>query len=434
MCRRNENQALPENKVQATMNTLNTAETTVIIGAGHAGVQAGASLREYGWKGRIILISDEYSLPYERPPLSKTFDASQAVVQLRPQAFYDDKGIELALGQAVTSLEATNKTICLANGQTIRYDNAILCTGSTPMRVPPFDHLNTDDVYVLRNADDQTALQTKIEAGRLQRLLVLGAGFIGLEAAAALADRVPEITVVDLAPTAMGRAVAPEIGQLCVEALQGAGITIKLKTQIENVEQTSTGLNLEFPDRESLEVDGVLLSVGARPNDDLLVAAGFGKHREIAVNSACQLLGQDDLYAVGDMVMAPHPLLGETPMRLESVDAAVSQAKTAAAAICNVPAPRPLAPWFWSTQGKNKLQMVGIKNFATQWVLRHDKNAEMPTATALGFNDKQELVAAQCLNNTKDFAASRKFWGRQPSLNIKALTDSKLALKEAFEV
>ena len=78
--------------------------------------------------------------------------------------------------------------------------------------------------------------------------------------------------------------------------------------------------------------------------------------------------------------------------------------------------------------------MVGIKNFATQWVLRHDKNAEMPTATALGFNDKQELVAAQCLNNTKDFAASRKFWGRQPSLNIRALTDSKLALKEAFEV
>ena len=407
-------------------------KTALIIGAGHAGVQAAASLREYGWEGRVVLINDEDRLPYERPPLSKTFDGDKAIVPLRPQAFFDDKRIELQMGQAVTSIDASNQSVTLADGTFVPYDNAIVCTGSGPLRVPPFTDADMKRVYVLRNAPDEAAMRAAIDTGALRRLLVIGAGFIGLETAAALADRLDSITVVDLAPSAMGRGVAPEIGQLCVDALEAADVAVHFDTKVEAVKQTDCALELTLTGGRSLTVDGVLLSVGARPNDDLLVAAGLGEHRGITVDASCQVAGANGLYAVGDMVMAPHPLLGDEPVRLESVDVAVLQAKTAAAAICNASAPRVQAPWFWSTQGKNKMQMVGIKGMATQWVLRQDHAADVPTATALGFNNQNQLMAAQCLNNPKDFAASRKFWGSAPNGDIQDLADASVSLKEAF--
>ena len=194
-------------------------KTTLIVGAGHAGVQAAASLREYGWQGQIVLINDEDRLPYERPPLSKTFDGEKAIVPLRPQAFFDDKRIDLKMGSAVVSIDADAQSLSLSDGSTLTYDNCIVCTGSGPLRVPPFADPDMDGVYVLRNAPDEAAMRAAIDAGNLRRLLVIGAGFIGLETAAALAERLDAITVVDLAPSAMGRGVAPEIGQLCVDAL-----------------------------------------------------------------------------------------------------------------------------------------------------------------------------------------------------------------------
>ena len=407
-------------------------KTTLIVGAGHAGVQAAASLREYGWQGQIALINDEDRLPYERPPLSKTFDGEKAIVPLRPQAFFDDKRIDLKMGSAVDSIDADGQSLELSDGTTLTYDNCIVCTGSGPLRVPPFADPHMDGVYVLRNAPDEAAMRAAIDAGDLRRLLVIGAGFIGLETAAALAERLNAITVVDLAPSAMGRGVAPEIGQLCVDALQKAGVEVHFETKVESIAKTDDGLEITLTGGKTLTVDGVLLSVGARPNDDLLVNAGLGEHRAIAVDTNCQVPGIKGLYAVGDMVMAPHPLLGDQPVRLESVDVAVLQAKTAAAAICGAPEPRVQAPWFWSTQGKNKMQMVGIKGMATQWVIRQDHTADVPTATALGFNDDNQLMAAQCLNNPKDFAASRKFWGTAPTGDIQALADASLSLKEAF--
>ena len=382
-------------------------KTTLIIGAGHAGVQAAASLREYGWQGQIALINDEDRLPYERPPLSKTFDGEKAIVPLRPQAFFDDKRIDLKMGSAVVSIDADAQSLSLSDGSTLTYDNCIVCTGSGPLRVPPFADPDMDGVYVLRNAPHEAAMRAAIDAGNLRRLLVIGAGFIGLETAAALAERLDAITVVDLAPSAMGRGVAPEIGQLCVDALQKAGVEVHFETKVESIATTDDGLEITLTGGKTLTVDGVLLSVGARPNDDLLVNAGLGEHRAIAVDTNCQVPGTKGLYAVGDMVMAPHPLLGDQPVRLESVDVAVLQAKTAAAAICGAAEPRVQAPWFWSPRAK-QMQM-GIKGMATQWVIRQIM-ADVPTATALGFNDDNQLMAAQCLNNPKDFAASRKFW------------------------
>ena len=141
-------------------------KTTLIVGAGHAGVQAAASLREYGWQGQIALINDEDRLPYERPPLSKTFDGEKAIVPLRPQAFFDDKRIDLKMGRAVVSIDADAQSLSLSDGSTLTYDNCIVCTGSGPLRVPPFADPDMDGVYVLRNAPDEAAMRAAIDAAK----------------------------------------------------------------------------------------------------------------------------------------------------------------------------------------------------------------------------------------------------------------------------
>ena len=410
------------------------SKTAVIIGAGHAGVQAAASLREYGWDGRVLLVNDEDRLPYERPPLSKTFDGENAIVNLRPQNFYDDKNIELVMGSAATALDAQAKTVTLADGQVLAYDICIAATGSSALMVPPFTESALPGIYALRNAPDEAALRQRVEDGSLKRLMIIGSGFIGLETAAALSSSLDHIRVVDMAPAAMTRTTHEGIAAHCVESARALGVKFSFQNKVEEMQAAGGGgLDISQTDGTREQVDAVLVSVGASPNDQLFVDAGLCQPRQLTADANSMVA--PDLYAIGDMAMAPHPLFDDpAPVRLESVDYAVLQAKQAAAHICDKPSPRVMAPWFWSNQGMNRLQMVGIKPHAVRWVVREtsDGNGGLPIATALGIDAQGRLAVAQCLNNAKDFAASRKFWRHEIKVSDDELTDPGLALKEAF--
>jgi len=350
----------------------------VIIGAGQAACQTAVSLRQGGFNGAINLYGDELYLPYERPPLSKavlTGDQEPERTLLRSEAYYLENKIGMHLGQTITVQNLPS------------YDILVLATGMSPRTLSGFPASKT---HVLRTINDAERL--RLSVARDTRVLILGAGFIGLEAAAALAGKVNEIKVYDLASQVMGRAAAEPIASSAQIALEAKGITFCLQKSVSAEEADSYDL--------------ILIAVGGEANDQLAVELGLCEPGKLKADR--NSLVADNIYAVGDVAIAQHNFLPQ-PARLESVDQAIYSAKCAAAHILGNELPPAAAPWFWSFQGDWKLQMVGIWCSDLRPVFYGGQPGDQ-SFSVFGFrNDK--LIAAQCVNRPADFAASRRLVG-----------------------
>jgi 3-phenylpropionate/trans-cinnamate dioxygenase ferredoxin reductase subunit len=403
---------------------------TLIVGASQAGLQLAVSLRERGDLAPITLVGAEAHPPYQRPPLSKEFLAGTAdhdALAFRTPAFYADAGIDLICGERVVDAELPGPTgsgvAGTASGRRLPFDRLALTVGARPRRlqVPGAD---LTGVRYLRDLDDATLVRSGL--AEADRVVVIGGGFIGLEAAAAARAQGRSVTVVEMADRLVGRAVAPVVSEFYRQAHERRGIQVLLSTGVTALTGTAGRVRgVVLSDGTTLPADLVLVGVGVVPRTELAEHLGLECDGGIVVDAQART-SRPGVVAAGDCTVLPHPMTGAGRVRLESVQSAVSQASIAAATLTGQVVPTRTVPWFWSNQGDLRLQIAGLSAGADRYVLRGDPDTERFSVL---YYREGELIAADAVNTPADYLVVRKALTDGVPLAADDVADSSVPLK-----
>lgn len=400
--------------------------TILIVGGGQAGAQAIDTLRREGYKGRLILVSDETQLPYQRPPLSKKFLAGEMAedrLLFRHQSFYDEHQIDLKLGIRATALDALQRRATLSNGEEIVYDRALLCLGATSRHLTcPGADLR--GVHYLRGIADVAHIQEGMKPGA--RVVIIGGGYIGLETAATARKMGCTVTILEMADRVMNRVVASNVSAYFEHEHRTQGVKIVCNTRVTRLEGTGRVERIVCADGSSYEADLLIVGVGAIANIELAKDAGLVCDNGIVVDEYCRT-SDAAIYAAGDCTNHPSLRFGMR-VRLESVDNAFEQAKAAALNILGRPTIHDRVPWFWSDQFDNKLLIVGLSQGHDQQLTRGDPASR---SFSVCYLKGGELLAVEAINHSKDYMAARKLIADRIRPNLDKLGDSQTALKDA---
>lgn len=395
----------------------------VIVGASHASVQAIDTLRRDGHEGPIVLVGDEPHLPYNRPPLSKKFlsgELARERLLLRSAEYYAQHGVETRLGVRVTAIDRAARRLRLGDGDELTYDDLLLCVGSRPrlVEVPGRDLAG---IHCLRTIADVEAIRS--ELGGATRLVVVGAGYIGLEAAASARHLGLEVTVLEMADRPMHRVVAPEISDFYLRKHEHEGVRIHCGTSVSGYLGEGRVRAVACADRE-FPADLVIVGAGILPDVTLATAAGLRCDNGIWVDEHCRT-SDPHVYAAGDCTNHPSVRYGRR-VRLESVDNAVEQGRTAAANICGKPARHEHVPWFWSDQYDVKLQIAGLSQGYDRTVLRGS-----PASGSFGlyYYAQGELIAVDAVSSQKDFMTGKRWLAERRHPDPARLADPGTDLK-----
>src|SRR5215471_980659 len=404
-----------------------TQGPVLIVGAGHAGFQVAASLRQACYKDRVAIINDEPHLPYQRPPLSKAYlkgSGGPETLMFRPQKFYDDQTIELIADHAVAIDRAARK-LKLASGNALDYGHLVLATGARN-RLLDTPNANLANVRYLRILDDSEDLRARLAS--CGRVVVIGAGFIGLEFAATARIKGLEVDVLELASRVMGRAVTAEVSDYFQAQHSAAGIRIHLGVQATAIEAESgkvTGVSLS--DGRHVPADLVVVGVGVLPNVELAAEAGLPVASGIIVN-AHLLTSDPNISAIGDCALFESPRFGGS-LRLESVQNATDHARCVAARLTGDDKPYDGQPWFWSDQGDDKLQIAGLTTGYDRVVMRGDP-AQKAFSAFCYRGDK--LLGIESVNRAGDHMFGRRFLPMERALPPEKAGDPTFDLKGAL--
>ena len=397
----------------------------VIVGAGHGGVQTAASLREDGYQGPIALISDDPHAPYQRPPLSKAFMKGEATADsliLRGPAYYPEKQIDLMLGERVVEIDRAGHRVKLASGAALDYAHLVLATGADP-RAIPFAGAELDGVLALRDMKDAAQLKTKLEAAK--NVVVVGAGFIGLEFAATAAAKGCDVQVIEIAPRVMGRAVSQTISDFYAEAHRGFGVHLHLGLGVSAIEgEDGKATAVVLSDGRKLPADLVLVGIGIVASEKLAAAAGLTVENGVVVDSA-MTTSDPDISAIGDCAAHPNVFAGRR-IRLESVQNAADQARVVARKLTGKPAHYDALPWFWSDQGDLKLQIAGLIEGCDTFVTRGDVSAR--SFSVFGFS-AGKLRVVESVNRAADHMIARRLIAAGTPLSPEEAADAAFDLK-----
>ena len=382
----------------------------LIIGAGHAGGAVAANLRQLGSDAPITIIGDEPYLPYQRPPLSKAWlksDVAFAAVGLRPQSYYEQRGITLRLDARASSIDRSAHTITLASGETLGYRTLILATGARARRLGLAGE-DLPNVHVLRTIADADRIKAALVAG--QRLVVIGGGYIGLEVAASARLKGMDVLVVEREARLLARVASPPISAFMQSFHERQGVRFQLETGVAGFDvRDGRVAGVQLSSGETAAADMVLVGVGAVPNTELAQAAGITCSNGIAVDLEART-SDPDIFAIGDCTERPLLHYG-CRARLESVASALEQARQAAAAICGGKAPAPEVPWFWSDQYDLKLQIAGLPIGATRIDVRGDM--EQGKFAVAHLDGEGRLCAVEAVNAPAEYMAGRATIGKQ---------------------
>jgi 3-phenylpropionate/trans-cinnamate dioxygenase ferredoxin reductase subunit len=402
-----------------------TTDAVVIVGASHAAVQAIDTLRRTGHAGPVTLVGDEAYLPYNRPPLSKKYlsgELERERLLLRSPQFYETTQTEVRLGVRVTAIDRTDRRLRLSDGGELSYGKLLLCIGSRnrQLAVPGSDLAG---IHYLRTIADVDGIRADLAAAR--RLVVVGAGYIGLEAAASARHLGIEVTVLEMADRPMHRVVAPQISAFYAERHAREGVDLRCNESVTAFAGDGRGrVRTVVCGEHEFPADLVIAGVGILPETSLAAAAGLRCENGIWVDEACRT-SDPDIYAAGDCTFHPSVHYGRR-VRLESVDNAVEQAKTAAQNICGQPARHEHVPWFWSDQYDLKLQIAGLTHGYDQTVLRGDPASNR---FALYYLARGELLAVDAVNSPRDFMTGKKWIAERKRPDAARLADTALDLK-----
>jgi 3-phenylpropionate/trans-cinnamate dioxygenase ferredoxin reductase subunit len=405
-----------------------TQGPVLIVGAGHAGFQLAASLRQHGFGERIVLINDEAHLPYQRPPLSKAYlkgAGGADSLMFRPDKFYRDQNIELLADRGV-SIDRAARKLLLASGSSLDYGHLVLATGARN-RLLDIPNANLADVLYLRALDESEALRLRIATAR--RVVVIGAGFIGLEFAATARAKGLEVDVIELGARVMARAVTAEISDYFQERHTAAGIRIHLGVQATGIE-SDDGIHVagvSLSDGRHVPADLVVVGVGVLPNVELAGEAGLPVASGIIVDE--QLLTSDpNISAIGDCALYTSRRFGAA-LRLESVQNASDHARCVAARLTGDAKTYDGQPWFWSDQGDDKLQIAGLTTGYDRVVVRGDRAQK--SFSAFCYKSGQ-LVGVESVNRASDHVFGRKILGLNRSIEPEQAADLNFDLKAAL--
>jgi len=400
--------------------------TILIIGGGQAGAQAIDTLRREGYSGRLVLIGDEPELPYQRPPLSKKYLAGEMAADrllFRHRSFYDEHRVELKLGQRAVRIDVAARQVELADGALLQYDRLLLCLGAESRRLTcPGAELA--GVHYLRSLKDVTPIQAGIKPRG--RVVIIGGGYIGLETAATCRKMDCDVTVLEMADRIMNRVVAPLVSEYFAAEHRHHGVNILCDMRVTRLEGRARVERVICADGSSYAADLIIVGVGAVAVTELARAAGLACDNGIVVDEYCRT-SDAAIYAAGDCTNHPSPRFGRR-VRLESVDNAFEQAKTAALNMLDRPSIHDRVPWFWSDQFDNKLLIVGLTQDYDRQVLRGDPASR---SFSVCYLKGRELLAVEAINHSKDYMAARKLIAERALLDPERLADNDRALKEA---
>ncbi|NGY05465.1 NAD(P)/FAD-dependent oxidoreductase [Solimonas terrae] len=409
--------------------TNNTTKADVlIVGAGQAGGDLASGLRQQGYTGRIVLVGEEPYVPYRRPPLSKTFLSGEATLEslfIKPQSVFDKHNIECMFGTGVESIDRETRTARLYDGTTMEYGKLVLATGGRPRRLslPGADHPN---VHYVRTIADILKLKEQFEAGK--RLVIIGGGYIGLEAASVGIKKGLKVTVVEALPRVLARVTAPEISAFYERVHRSRGVDLKTGVGVHAFEGDALVDAVVLADGTRIESDIVIAGIGLIPNTEIAEAAGLTISNGIVVNLHTQT-ADPDIYAIGDCAQSENAFFGRS-MRLESVPNAIEQARVTAAAILGKPVPYSAVPWFWSDQYDLKLQMVGLSQGYEQIIIRGDINSEAFSAFYL---KDGVVISADAVNRPQEFMIAKKLVADRVKVDAAQLADEGFVLKTLLQ-
>ncbi len=404
---------------------ISSEKTVVIVGGGQAGAQTAISLRQGGFEGRIRIIGDEPVIPYQRPPLSKGYmkgDLAEERLYLKPAAWYQDNNVELQLGAPVLRIDRNARFLELADNKTVSFHTLVLATGSSPIRlnIPGADLAN---VFELRTLTDIQHIRPQMIDGR--KLVVVGGGYIGLEAAAVGRQMGLDVTVLEREQRVLSRVAGAQLSAFFERAHADRGVTILTGVTVDGlIGEAGAVRAVSVAGGQRIGADVVLMGVGIRPNDSLASDAGLKCADGVVVDENMRT-SDPAIFAVGDCVRRPLGHFGRAG-RLESVHNAIEGGKIAAAAILGLPRPNEDVPWFWSDQFDLKLQIAGLSQGHDQIVVRGGGDDSL----AVFYLREGQLICVDAVNRPQEYLAGKKMISVGAHPDPDALSDDQTSMKD----
>jgi 3-phenylpropionate/trans-cinnamate dioxygenase ferredoxin reductase subunit len=400
--------------------------TIAIIGAGQAGAQAAQSLRQAGFEGRLCLIGDEPHSPYQRPPLSKKYLSGELAADrlaLLPAQFYADNSVDCLFGARVTKLDADERQLTLSDGSALAFDQALLTTGSRS-RALPLPGAGLDGVFSLRSIGDVDCIRPHV--GPSRRIIIVGAGYIGLEVAAIARSLGLDVHIVEASDRVMARTAPEAVSQTFENLHRSQGVTFHLGASMQSIKRGANGELVVQTNDGTSTADCVLIGIGGQPNVELAQGAGLTVANGVIVDELCRT-SAPHIFAAGDCTQFPSGRYRRT-IRLESVQNAIDQAKAAALAMLGKGTHYDPVPWFWSDQYDTKLQIAGLGQGADTHIVRGD-----PTSGAYSVAHVLDgrMIALDAINRPRDYMLARRLVPTEASIDPAILADPGRMLGEA---
>jgi 3-phenylpropionate/trans-cinnamate dioxygenase ferredoxin reductase component len=405
------------------------AADVVIVGAGHGGAQAAIALRQSGFAGSILMIGREPDLPYERPPLSKEYLAREKDFErllIRPARFWAEQRIKLALGREVVAVDPEAKELALLDGEWVGYGSLIWAAGGVPRRLSCAG-ADLRGVHAVRTRADVDGLMAELAAGA-RRAVVIGGGYIGLEAAAALTKHGCSVVLLEALARVLARVAGEHLSEFYRRKHNAHGVDVRTDVSvscIEGHEERTTGVRLS--DGSIVPADLVIVGIGIAPCVGPLLDAGAAGANGVTVDAYCRT-SLADVYAIGDCAAHPNPFADGAVIRLESVQNASDMANAVAKTICGMPSPYQATPWFWSNQYDLRLQTVGLSAGHDQAVLRSEHQDS--DSFSVIYLRAGKVVALDCVNRVKDYVQGRKLVEKRALVVPERLADPNVALRD----
>lgn len=399
-----------------------------IVGGGHAGAQAAIVLRQAKFEGSIAIFGDEIYPPYERPPLSKEYLSGEKTferIMLRPENFWAERDIDLVLGSRVARVDAANRKIMLANDSEVGFGKLIWAAGGSP-RMLPCEGAEAPNVFAVRRRKDVDAIMDMLDS--VNNVVVVGGGYIGLEAAAVFGKLGKKVTVLEALDRVLSRVAGETLSRFFEGYHRSKGVDVRVDTKLSHfvTDESGKAIAVELEGGERVPADLVIVGIGIIPDVGPLLSAGATGGNGVDVDEHCRT-SLPGIYAVGDCAVHGNKYADGTHIRLESVQNANDQAKTAAMDIAGKAAPYDAVPWFWSNQYDLRLQTVGLSTGFDREVVRGDPDSASFSVVYLRGG---KVIALDCVNSTKDYVQGRKMVVEGLTPDLDELADSSKPLKE----
>jgi 3-phenylpropionate/trans-cinnamate dioxygenase ferredoxin reductase subunit len=397
----------------------------VIVGAGHGGAQVAVMLRTQKFTGSIAIIGEEPELPYERPPLSKEYFAGEKEferIQLRPAKYWDEREVTMLLGKRVVLVDPAAHSVTTDSGETIGYGKLVWATGGAP-RMLPIPGGDLPGVQGVRTRADADAMMAASETAG--QIVVIGGGYIGLEAAAVLTKAGKKVVLLEALDRVLARVAGTDLSRFYEKEHRDRGVDLRLGVCVDAIEGTDQVTGVRLSDGEVIPADLVIVGIGIVPAVEPLIAAGADCANGVRVDPLCKT-SLPDIYAIGDCAAHVNHFAEGAEIRLESVQNANDQANVVAKGIVGDEAPYHAIPWFWSNQYDLKLQTAGLSTGHDQAVLRGDPANRSFSVVYLKAG---RVIAIDCVNATKDYVQGRMIVTAGLRATAEQLADTETPLK-----